>query len=447
MMESPQETWQEREFPHWRRNLAVLWCAQFISLCGFSLSVPFAPYFLRELAPEASEPRIRLYAGLSSLLTQVAFAVAAPLWGWVADRYGRKRMVLRAASMGAVVLGFMGFCQHAWQFLFLRFLQGCFTGTIAASTTLVACNTPRHRAGFALGMLSSSIFSGDMTGLLLGGVLSERFGFRNSFHISCGLLVVTTLTVLLLVRERFTPPPPLTAATPSSRGGWRETWQCALLPALPVLCIYGVHSLARLMDQSQIALYVEELNGGVGFPGRELYTGWIMGAGALGAVLAGFVLARHIDARAAAIAQWLGAIAGSAVLVMALLPFLLPATPRIQPFGFGRETTWAVMAMIPLRFLMVFCAGGMEPICTAWISKVTEPARRGVMFGYAQAVRSCGSGMGHLGACVLAPLLGVNSVYWAIPLAFFATSAIVAAFQGKIHRRMAQVEALGEGKA
>ncbi len=442
MRESLQERVQDQDFPHWRRNLAVLWCAQFISLCGFSLSVPFAPYFLRELAPGASEPRIRLYAGLSSLLTQVAFAVAAPLWGWVADRYGRKKMVLRAASMGAVVLGCMGFCQYAWQFLLLRFLQGCFTGTIAASTTLVACNTPRHRAGFALGMLSSSIFSGDMTGLLLGGILSERFGFRNSFHVSCGLLVVTTLTVLFLVREHFTPPTP--EETSSYQGGWQDTWQWILLPALPVLAIYGVHSLARLMDQSQIALYVEELNGGMGFPGRELYTGWIMGAGALGAVLSGFLLARHIDARAAAIAQWLGGMAGCAVLLMALLPFLLPATPRIQPLGFPRETTWAVVAMIPLRFLMVFCAGGMEPICTAWISKVTEPARRGVMFGYAQAVRSCGSGMGHLGACILAPLLGVNAVYWTIPLAFFATSAMVAAFQGKIQGRIRQVERLAE---
>ena len=196
------------------------------------------------------------------------------------------------------------------------------------------------------------------------------------------------------------------------------------------------------MDQSQIALYVEQLNGGPAFPGRELYTGWVMGAGALGAVLAGFLLARHIDARAAKIAQWLGVVAGTSVLLMALLPFALPDVPRIQPFGLARETTWAVMAMIPLRFAMVFCGGGMEPICTSWISKVTEPARRGVMFGYAQAVRSIGSGLGHLGACVLAPLLGVNALYWAIPLAFFATSAMVAAFQGRIRRRIQQVEAL-----
>ena len=431
------------EFPHWRRNLAVLWFAQFISLCGFSLSVPFAPYFLRELAPGAGEPRIRLYAGLSSLLTQAAFAVAAPLWGWVADRYGRKRMVLRAASMGAVVLGLMGLCQAPWQFLLLRFLQGCFTGTIAASTTLVACNTPPRKAGLALGLLSTSIFSGDMTGLLLGGLLAGRYGFRNSFHISCGLLVATTLTVLFLVRERFPPhATPSRKLSPAAKGGAAETWRLTLLPALPVLAIYGSHSLARLMDQSQIALYVEQLNGGPAFPGRELYTGWVMGAGALGAVLAGFLLARHIDARAAKIAQWLGVVAGTSVLLMALLPFALPDVPRIQPFGLARETTWAVMAMIPLRFAMVFCGGGMEPICTSWISKVTEPARRGVMFGYAQAVRSIGSGLGHLGACVLAPILGVNALYWAIPLAFFATSAMVAAFQGRIRRRIQQVEAL-----
>lgn len=57
------------DFSYWRRNLAVLWVSQFVSLCGFSMSVPFAAYFIRELAPDAGEPRIRFYAGLSSLLT------------------------------------------------------------------------------------------------------------------------------------------------------------------------------------------------------------------------------------------------------------------------------------------------------------------------------------------------------------------------------------------
>lgn len=428
------------DFSYWRRNLAVLWVSQFVSLCGFSMSVPFAAYFIRELAPDAGEPRIRFYAGLSSLLTQAAFMVAAPLWGWVADRFGRKKMALRAAFMGTVVLGLMGLSRSVWQFLALRFFQGCFTGTIAASTTLVACNTPREKQGFALGLLSSSIFSGEMAGLLVGGVLADQFGFRNSFHISSGLLLVTTLLVLFLVKEQFTPEAGDAAGKPTGAGGWRLTWTTVLLPALPVLAIYGCNSLARLMDQSQIALYVEQLNGGVDFPGREMFTSWVMGAGSLGAVTAGFLLARHIDGRPARIAQAMALTACLAVLAMAALPFVLPSEPRVSLPGVAVGTTWGVLAMIPLRFIMVFCGGGMEPICTSWISKVTEPEHRGVIFGYAQAVRSSCSGLGHLGACIIAPALGVNALYWTIPAAFLALAAMVALFRNRIAQRIRCVQ-------
>lgn len=437
------ETIHQDGQPYWRRNLTVLWFSQFVSLCGFSMSVPFAPYFLRELSEGASESRVRLYAGLSSLLTQLAFAIMAPVWGMLADRFGRKRMVLRAAGMGAVVLGCMGLCQEVWQFLALRFLQGCFTGTIAASTTLVACCAPQKRQGYALGILSSSVYSGDMAGLLLGGVLAGRFGFRNSFHISCGLLMVTTLLVLFLVREDFTPLRKMVDTTVQKAANsttLRTTLAVVVLPALPVLLIYGCCSMGRLMDQSQIALYVELLNGGTGYPGRELYTGWIMGAGALGAVTAGFLLARFIDRHAARMATLMGLGAALAVLVMAALPFLVPSAPRVSLFGVGQATTWAVVAMVPLRFVMIFCGGGMEPICTAWIAKVTLPENRGAMFGYAQAVRSIGSGLGHLGACVVAPVLGVNAVYWVIPAAFLVMVAMVGAFKGCIQRRILEVQ-------
>ena len=423
------------EYPYWKRNLVILWLSQFFSLCGFSMSVPFAPYFMRELATTATEPQIRFYAAMSSLLCQIAFALTSPLWGSIADRYGRKKMVLRAASMGVVVLALMGFCQSVFQFLALRLLQGIFTGTIAASTTLIACNTPQEKQGYALGILSSSIFSGDMTGLLIGGVLASHFGFRTSFHVSALLLVVTTSMVLFLVKEKFTPVvrKAVNSSGNTNAGG---TWTVVLLPALPVLCIYGIASLARLMDQSQIALYVEQLNGGPGFAGREMYTSWIMGAGSLGAVTAGFLLSKHIDNSPARIAMRLAIFAGISVLLMAALPFIAPPVTRIHPLHLPLETTWAVVFLLPLRFLMVFCAGGMEPICTSWISKVTEPQHRGVMFGYAQAVRSSCSGLGHLSAGIIAPLLGINALYWTIPLPFFLLAIVVMLFQKRIAARI-----------
>ena len=69
-----------------------------------------------------------------------------------------------------------------------------------------------------------------------------------------------------------------------------------------------------------------------------------------------------------------------------------------------------------------------------------EPEHRGVIFGYAQAVRSSCSGLGHLGACIIAPALGVNALYWTIPAAFLALAAMVALFRNRIAQRIRCVQ-------
>ena len=185
---------------YWKRNLLIMWVSQFLSMVGFSISLPFAPFYLRELGV-GDESHVRACAALAAALSNVTFAVMAPIWGVLADRYGRKKMVLRANFGGAVIVALMGFSPNAFWFLVLRTIQGMFTGTVSASMTLVASSTPNHRQGFALGFLSTSVFSGDMAGLFIGGLLAEMFGYRNSFYLSGLMLGYVGLLVLLFAKE------------------------------------------------------------------------------------------------------------------------------------------------------------------------------------------------------------------------------------------------------
>ncbi|MBQ4479928.1 MAG: MFS transporter [Victivallales bacterium] len=423
------------EYPYWRRNLWVLWLAQFVSVCGFSLSIPFAPYFLRELAPYATDAQIRFYAALSAFISQLGFAVFSPIWGWLADRYGRKKMALRAAFCGTLVLALMGLAQNALQFILLRALQGILTGTIAASMTLIACTTPQEKQGYALGIYSSSLFSGDMTGLFLGGVMAVNFGFRNSFHISAFLVFGTALLILFGAREDFHREAP-TPTEKSTDGLWRT----ALLPALPALFIYSFSCLAYCLDESQVALYVEQLNGGAAQPGRELLTSLTLGAGSLGAMSAGLILSHFIDRNPSRIALLSASFAGLAMLTMALLPRWLPATPRVPVLG--HTVTWGALCLIPLRLLTVFFAGGVDTICNTWISKVTLPAHRGIMFGISRTFRAVGTCSGHMTAGAVAPTLGITTLYYIGPFYFFLLAAMVF-FLGKgICRRIEEVNRL-----
>lgn len=429
-------------YPYWKRNLTVIWITQFFTLGAISLVLPFVPYYLRELAPAASDGQLRAYSAISALVTQVAFAIAAPVWGWVADRFGRKKMLLRAVFGASAVMLLMGFSRTVGEFIALRFIQGLLTGTMSASMTLVSCSTPPEKRGFALGILSSSFFSGDMAGLTLGGILAENFGYRNSFYITSTILAVMAVCVLFGAVEKFTPAPPERQDDAGGRlGRLLHSWKALIWPMLPILLLYVFASLSRYLDQSQLALYIERLNGGSAFGGKELCTSVIMGAGSLGAIISGFTLSRFIDKRAKFIAVSIGVVAGCAMLMMAFLPHLLPMEPRIPLVWLahpGLSATAGVLALIPLRFIMVFAAGGMEPICHSWLTKATSPEHQGVMFGYAQTFRAIGSSLAHIAAGVIAPTLGLTAIYIAGPVAFLVFVAAVQLSYPHIQRCMAQ---------
>ena len=110
----------------WRQNLVIVWISQFISLMAFSLSVPFTPFYIRFLGV-GDESEVKMYSAVASALGSLTFAVMAPIWGLLADRFGRKSMLLRANFGGMIVLGLMGLAPSAGFFVFMRMMQGMFS--------------------------------------------------------------------------------------------------------------------------------------------------------------------------------------------------------------------------------------------------------------------------------------------------------------------------------
>ena len=136
----------------WKRNLYALWIAQTLTIVGFSLRAPFLPFYIEQLGAQ-SFARQALWAGVINSGGAAVMAISSPLWGIAADRYGCKPMVVRAMVAGSFTIGLMSLARSPWRLLILRFIEGGFTGTVTASTTLVAATTPRERLGFGLGMM------------------------------------------------------------------------------------------------------------------------------------------------------------------------------------------------------------------------------------------------------------------------------------------------------
>jgi DHA1 family multidrug resistance protein-like MFS transporter len=189
----------------WKRNLYVIWVAELVAISGFSVVFPFLPYYVQELGITELH-QVELWSGVLFATQAVTMAIFAPIWGSLADRFGRKLMVQRAMFGGAVVLAAMGLVQNVWQLALLRAIQGMLTGTVPAATTLVASSAPRERSGYALGLLQTAVWAGASVGPLLGGLVADTWGYRAAFWVTGSFLFLAGLTVWRFVEEDFTPP-------------------------------------------------------------------------------------------------------------------------------------------------------------------------------------------------------------------------------------------------
>jgi MFS family permease len=184
----------------WRANLVFIWIGVFVGLLGANFVFPFIPFFLKDELG-VGDDRVSYYTGLTASVTGLSLTLTAPLWGTLADRYGRKPMFLRALIGAGVLIAVMGLAQTVWQLVALRFAMGAFAGTMGAAAALVAATTPRERVGYALGTLQTGVFTANMLGPFIGGVVAARLGLREAFFFCAALYLLACALVFFFVKE------------------------------------------------------------------------------------------------------------------------------------------------------------------------------------------------------------------------------------------------------
>jgi DHA1 family multidrug resistance protein-like MFS transporter len=387
--------------PNWQRTLGALWLAQTLTIIGFSLRTPFLPFFVAELGARNLETQV-LWAGAINAGGAAVMAITAPMWGALADRYGRKLMVLRAMVAGSLTIGLMALATSPWQLFVLRLVEGGFTGTVTASTTLAASTVPRERLGFGLGLMQMAVFSGSAVGPLIGGVLADQIGYRATFVLAGSLLLVSALLVAFLVEERFEPPP--RRAGHGETGG--ETWRLLLAPALLgiVVSLFALRA-ASMALQPIVPLLVAQL--ARGSSAVNSLAGLAMGVSGMTSAVASVGLGRLSDR----IGQRPLLIASGALAAATFLPLGL---------------TTQVWQVIVLQALFGIASGGMLPTANALVARLTPEGRRGTIYGFTTTASSLGAFVGPLVGTALAAALGLHAPFLAIGLALAVTVAWVA---------------------
>ena len=397
--------------PGWNATLYAVWAGQLLALIGFSSRVPFLPFYLGDLGVGDVSGQA-LWSGAINAAGAAAMAITAPIWGLLADRYGRKPMLLRGLFGGAVVVTMMGFANAPWQLLGLRVLEGTLTGTVAAATALIATSAPKRRLGYALGMVQTAVFAGAAAGPLFGGFAYDRFGPRATFVLAGAMLFCGGVTVAFLARERFRRVA-THAMADEGDGRWRRfRTSGAFLFTTAMLTMLGAIFAVRMVAMSMqpiIPLFVQEL--APDDPHVATVAGIVLGS-------AGFT--------SAFAAAYLGRLGDRTGHRRVLAISLLAAGLVYLPMAVVRDP-WQLAL---LQALMGVAAGGLIPSANALIAHLTPVERRGAIFGLTAAISAVGGVVGPLAGAVLATGLGFRATFVVSGALLLAVAAMVIWSQG-----------------
>ncbi|TYA10070.1 multidrug efflux MFS transporter [Paenibacillus faecis] len=379
--------------PIWRRNLLVCWFGMFVTGIGMSQIAPILPLYIRQLGVD-DPGAVARYSGLAFGITFIVSAIFSPIWGLAADKYGRKPMLLRASLGMAIVIGCMGVAPNVYALIGLRMLQGVITGYGTACTTLIATQTDKEHAGFALGTLSTANIAGSLLGPTIGGLIGENFGMQNDFFLIGALMLIAFATTVLFVKENFT-------RTETKVPGMKEIWSAIHEKSLTLTLFvtFFVLSVAMYSVEPVITVYVNQLTQGASHV--ALIAGIAFSASGLANMLA---------------APQLGKVSDRVGTHKVMLAALLAAGFVFIPQAFVTNA-WQLTG---LRFLLGIAAAGLNPSVNTLIKKITPDSLTGRVFGFSMAAGYLGVFAGSVMGGQVAGWLGVKYV-------FFTTSALLLA--------------------
>lgn len=383
----------------WRRNLAAIWTAQMLAIVGFNTRAPFYVFFLRDDLGVHSTRALTLWSGALNSAGALTMMVTAPIWGVVADRYGRKPMVVRAMGCGCVLAVLSSFAQHPWHVLVLRMLEGATLGTVSASVAFVASSVPRERLGFSLGLMQMAVFSGASIGPFVGGYLSDLLGYRHTLWVSGSLLGLGMLVALIFVHEEFKRRPATAAKRPSFIAATSAHLHNKLL-----LVLIAVPMLEQTANQSVapiVPLFVQHLLRAGQNPAS--ITGLMLGLGGMAGATSAIFFGRLSDR-----------VNPKYVLLACLVIGGCSYIPQ------GLAPT--VIVLIGFRLIFGLTTGGVGPTTNALIAEITPEEERGSVFGLLSASTAAGGLIGPLGASTLAAATSLRVPFFLTGLMLLGTA-------------------------
>ncbi|WLI78731.1 multidrug efflux MFS transporter [Kosakonia sp. H02] len=370
----------------WKVNLISVWFGCFFTGLAISQILPFLPLYVAQLGVTSHEA-LSMWSGLTFSITFLVSAIVSPMWGSLADRKGRKLMLLRASLGMAIAILLQAFATNIWQLLILRGVMGLTSGYIPNAMALVASQVPRERSGWALSTLSTAQISGVIGGPLMGGFLADHLGLRMVFIITALLLIVSFLVTLFLIKEGGRP-----KVKKGERLSGKAVFSTLPYPAL-VISLFVTTMVIQLCNGSVgpiLALFIQSLSPDTA--NIAFLSGLIASVPGMSALISAPRLGK------------LGDRIGTSRILMATL-----ACAVVLFFAMSFVTSPLQLGI--LRFLLGFADGAMLPAVQTLLLKYSSDQVTGRIFGYNQSFMYLGNVAGPLMGATVSAMAGFRWVF------------------------------------
>ena len=371
----------------WKRTVYISLVCVFCTAFGVSQLAPILPLYFHDLGVQTPEA-MSLWSGLATGATYIIVCLAAPFWGRVADKKGRKITLIRSSFGMALCNILIAFQTTPEGVVLIRLVQGLVSGFYSASITLIASESPIERTGWALGLLASANLAGSLIGPLLGGYIADTVGIRNDFIIVGTLMGLAGVLATIFIHENYVPQP-----NPEKLSIRKLKEQIPEFNSIVALCVASfIYAICIMSLQPVISVYIKGI-----VPSDTENLAFIAGA-----VFSAMGIAQLMSS--SPLGKLVDKIGPRKVLVVSLIYVGILNIPQAYVSD--------VYQLAMIRFLQGFGLGGMLPALNTYLSSKTPREFTGQVFSYNQSCLFFGYFLGSVGGASLMAWLGFTTLFW-----------------------------------
>jgi MFS family permease len=289
-------------------------------------------------------------------VTPAVSGVLAPVFGRLADRFGRKMMLIRSLAGFTVIIAAMGLVTSVQQLFVARFLQGLVAGFTPMAIAVASVSAPREKVGIAIGRVQAAQLLSTAVGPAVGGITASHLGLRPAFYVTSAMCAIALVALIVLFKESR----PLDAGEAAARP--RSTPLAEFLRYPYFLVVITLLVIAQFIDRGLALLIPLQV---AHMPGVDpaLTSGIIISVAAVGAAISASMGPRVTE----------GVPVGRLLLGQLLAGGALCAAMALADH-------WIVLLV--LRTLVALCLGGALTLAYSLGGMLVPSETRGAAFGW-----------------------------------------------------------------